>query len=98
MFNQILTPPLYIYNKQLVFISDNSFKQREEIAINIRKYIDNIIKHDNITTIGGEAYLIGLTNNKVKKNHKLYPVCYASRGHTNVETAKPFNRHAGWKW
>lgn len=67
MFNQILTPPLYIFNKQYVFISNNSFKQRQEVAKHIRKYVNGIIKYDNITTIGGEAYLIGLTNQEVKK-------------------------------
>jgi hypothetical protein len=66
MFNQIPTHSFYIFNKQIVFISNNSFKQRQEVAKDIRKYVNKLIKYDNITTIGGEAYLIGLTNQVVR--------------------------------
>jgi hypothetical protein len=66
MFNQIPTHSFYIFNKQIVFISNNSFKQRQEVAKDIRKYVNENIKFDNITTIGGEAYIFGLTNNNVK--------------------------------
>jgi hypothetical protein len=34
---------------------------------------------------------------RTSKNNKIIPVCYASRGYGNVQTAKPFNRHASWK-
>ena len=66
MFKQSSIIPLYNFNNQLVFISDSSFKQNESVAKNIRKYVSKNIDCDSITTIGGEAYLIGLTNNKIK--------------------------------
>ena len=58
--------PSYIFNNQLVFISNNSFKQNKSVDKDIRKYINESITFNSITTIGGEAYLIGLTNNKIK--------------------------------
>lgn len=57
--------PSYIFNNQVVFISDNSFKQNKSVAKDIRKYVNENINYKNITTIGGESYLIGLTNNKI---------------------------------
>lgn len=53
------------FNNELVFISDNSFKQNNQIAKRLRKYVNFQIDNSNITTIGGESYLFGLTNKKV---------------------------------
>lgn len=58
--------PLYNFNNKLVFISNNSFKQNKSIASVIRKYVNEILNYDNIISIGGEGYLIGLTNSKIK--------------------------------
>lgn len=69
MFNTLPIIPSYVFNNQIVFISNNSFKQNKSLANIIRRYINeniNLYKAENITTIGGEAYLIGLTNNKIK--------------------------------
>lgn len=66
MFNQISTSRLHMFNNKHVFVSDNSFKQKEDVAKEIRKYVNESIKFDNIISIGGEAYIFGLTNNKIK--------------------------------
>ena len=64
MFNNLSIIPSYIFNNQIVFMSNDSFKQNKIVSKSIRKYIK--IEYENIITIGGEAYLIGLTNEKVK--------------------------------
>lgn len=56
------------FNNNLVFISANSFQQSHSIlSIQIRKYIDQQLIFNNITCIGGESYLYGLTNNIIDK-------------------------------
>jgi hypothetical protein len=68
MFNGISIIPSYNFNNQIVFISNDSFKQNKSLAniirINVNEII-NLYQVNNITTIGGEAYLIGLTNNNI---------------------------------
>ena len=69
MFNKISIIPSYNFNNQIVYISNESFKQNKSLAKIIRIYINehiNLHKVLNITTIGGEAYLFGLTNNNIK--------------------------------
>ena len=52
------------FNKKLVFISSDSFQQSHYIlSKQIRKYIINKLNNNQITCIGGESYLYGLTTN-----------------------------------
>jgi hypothetical protein len=37
------------FNNNLIFISDNSFKQNKDIAKNLQKYVKNIISKKNIS-------------------------------------------------
>jgi hypothetical protein len=53
------------FNNESVFISENSFKQNSQIATHLRKYVDTQINYNNISAIGGESYLYGLTNKQV---------------------------------
>lgn len=56
-----------VFCNQIVFVSSGSFLQNKKVCKNIRKYVnENIDGLKNIITIGGEGYLIGLTNNNVK--------------------------------
>lgn len=54
-----------IFNNEYVFISDNSFKQNSQIATHLRKYVNTQINYTNISAIGGESYLYGLTNKQI---------------------------------
>lgn len=73
-----------MFNKEYVFISENSFKQNAKIAVRLRKYVDIQIKYINITAIGGESYLYGLTNKQVAHiNHYTNSESIAIDAHTN---------------
>jgi hypothetical protein len=52
---------------EFVFISHNSFKQNKSIAKKLRLYVNFLLIKTNLTTIGGEAYLIGIINKNVEK-------------------------------
>lgn len=52
---------------ELVFISENSFKQNIYVAKKLRLYVSSLLIKKNLTTLGGEAYLIGLVNKNVEK-------------------------------
>ena len=52
---------------ELVFISHNSFKQNDSISKQLRLYVSFLLINANLTTLGGEAYLIGLVNKNVEK-------------------------------
>ena len=55
------------FNKEIVFISKNAFRQNKIVAKDLRKYVSGFIKYEEITCIGGESYLYGLTNKNVKR-------------------------------
>lgn len=73
-----------MFNKEPVFISKNSFKQNSQIAVQLRKYVDIQINYSNITAIGGESYLYGLTNKQVIHiNHYTNSESIATDAYTN---------------
>ena len=73
-----------MFNKEPVFISENSFKQNSQIAIQLRKYVDSQINYNNISAIGGESYLYGLTNKQVTHiNHYTNSESIATDAYTN---------------
>ena len=43
MFNTLPIIPSYVFNNQIVFISNNSFKQNKSLANIIRRYINENI-------------------------------------------------------
>lgn len=62
-FNKSKYIPQY-FNNNIVFISTDSFQQSHYIlSKQIRKYIINKLNNNQITCIGGESYLYGLTTN-----------------------------------
>ena len=80
-FNRVRVNTLYIpqyFNKVLVFISYTSFQQTDKtLSLKIRSYVNNIINNINehsIVCIGGESYLYGITNDKIK-NIQFYTNC-----------------------
>lgn len=73
-----------MFNNEAVFISENSFKQNNKIAVSLRKYVDSQINYSNITAIGGESYLYGLTNKQVSHiNHYTNSESIALDAYTN---------------
>ena len=56
------------FNNEIVFISNGSFKQNDLVAKDIRRYTTDILNENDteVSCIGGEAYLIALTNKYIK--------------------------------
>lgn len=71
MVNSIFNRNLYIFNKNPIFISHESFKQNNSISKHLRFYVNELIEqHFNkniryLVCIGGESYLYGLCNKKI---------------------------------
>jgi hypothetical protein len=53
-------------NKELVFVSNESFHQNKEIVKDLSSYVFNLINYNSVTCIAGESHLYCLVNPIVK--------------------------------
>ena len=77
----------YEFNDNLVYISPGSFQQNKLVAKKIRKYTSNLLTGSSptqITCIGGEAYLIGITSNLQVNNYTNSGGIYSDANYNNT--------------